>query len=146
MRRATVGLLAVFCVAALGCAAVEEQKAMASAPTANVAGTWSGTVGAGMRSATVTLSLSQNGTNATGNISVAGRPDLSGAVTGDVEGQLLKLSVATTTFSTLQVKQDTMTGVSSVGASHPSALEVGGRVNRRTRSGPFRGCTSLRRS
>ena len=114
--RTTAGvLLAVFCIATLGCAAAQEQKAMASAPTANVAGTWSGTVGSGMRSAPVTLSLTQSGTNATGNISVAGRPDLSGAVTGDVQGELLKLSVATTTFSTLQVKQDTMTGVSSVG-------------------------------
>ncbi|MGH7306444.1 MAG: hypothetical protein ACRELZ_24455 [Candidatus Rokuibacteriota bacterium] len=108
-------LLALYCIAAIGCAAAQEQKAMASAPTANVAGTWSGSAGSGMRSVPVTLSLTQSGTTATGNIAVGGRPDLSGPVKGDLQGELLKLSVATTTFSTLQVKQDTMTGMTSVG-------------------------------
>jgi hypothetical protein len=115
-RATTVGLLALFCIAAVGCAAArEEQQAAMNAPTANVAGTWTGNAGQSGTSTPVSLTLNQSGTNATGNISVAGRPDLSGPVTGGVQGELLKLSTATTTFATMQVKGDTMTGMTSVG-------------------------------
>ena len=114
--KATTIVLLMFCIAALGCAAVKEEKAMASAPTANVAGTWSGYAGSGGASAPVTLSLNQNGTNATGTLDVGGRPDFSGPVTGIVTGELLKLSVATATFGEVQVKQDTITGMTAAGA------------------------------
>jgi hypothetical protein len=115
MRATSIGLLALFCIAALGCAAAQEQKAMANAPTANVAGSWSGSVGAGGPSAPVSATLSQSGINVTGDVTIAGRPDFSGPVTGTVQGQLLTLSVKTATFSQLQVKGDTMTGQSSLG-------------------------------
>jgi hypothetical protein len=115
MRATTIGLLALFCIAALGCAAAQEQKAMASAPTANVAGSWSGSAGSGGISAPVSATLSQSGTNVTGNVTIAGRPDFSGPVMGTVQGELLTLSLATATFSQLQVKGDTMTGRSSLG-------------------------------
>jgi hypothetical protein len=115
MRATSIGLLALFCVAALGCGAAEKQKAMASAPTANVAGSWSGSVGSGGPSAPVSATLNQSGTNVTGNVSIGGRPDFSGPVTGTVQGELLTLSLATATFSQLQVKGDTMTGQSSLG-------------------------------
>src|SRR5262245_37629664 len=109
-RVTSVVLLALFCVAALGCgAAMEEQKAAASAPTANVAGTWTGTAGSGGQSVPVTLTLNQNGTNVTGNLSVAARPDMSGPVTGTVQGELVKLSLATTTFAQMRAQQHTMT-------------------------------------
>lgn len=115
-RATTVVLLALFCVAALGCAAaMEEQKAAASAPTANAAGTWTGTAGSGGTTVPITLTLTQNGTNVSGNLSVAARPDLSGPVTGTVQGELVKLSLATTTFAQMRVQQDTMTGQASVG-------------------------------
>jgi hypothetical protein len=111
IRATTVGLLALVCVATVGCAAVKEEKAMANAPTANVVGTWSGYSGQGAAGVPVDLTLAQTGTNVTGNLNVAGRPDLSGPVTGSIQGELLKLSLATATFSQLEVKGDTMTGM-----------------------------------
>jgi hypothetical protein len=116
MKATTAMLLALFCIAALGCAAArEEQQRELSAPTANAAGTWSGTAGTGGTSIPVTLTLNQNGTNVSGNLSVAGRPDLSGPVTGTVQGEIVKLSLATTTFAQMRVVQDTMSGQGSVG-------------------------------
>jgi len=117
MIRATrLWLLALFCVVAVGCAAArEEQKAAMSAPTANVAGTWTGNAGQASTSVPVTLTLAQTGTNLTGNILVAGRPDFSGPVKGTVTGELINLSTATTTFAQLRAQQDTMTGNSSIG-------------------------------
>jgi len=116
MIRATrLSLLALFCIAAFGCAAArEEQKAAMNAPTANVAGTWTGNAGQAS-SIPVTLTLAQNGTALTGNIMVAGRPDLSGPIRGTVTGELVNLSTATTTFSQMRAQQDTMTGQSSIG-------------------------------
>ena len=116
MKATTAMLLALFCVAALGCAAArEEQQRELSAPTANAAGTWTGYAGGGATSLPVTLTLSQNGTNVSGNLTVAARPDLSGPVTGAVQGEIVKLSLATQTFAQMRVQQDTMTGQASVG-------------------------------
>jgi hypothetical protein len=116
MRATTVVLLALFCVAAVGCAAArEEQQRELSAPTANAAGTWTGYAGSGGASIPVTLTLNQSGTNLTGNLTVAGRPDFSGPVTGTVQGELVKLSLATATFAQMRVQQDTMSGQGSVG-------------------------------
>jgi hypothetical protein len=90
MRATTKVLLALFCVAAVGCAAArEEQQRAANAPTANVAGQWSGQAGTGGTFVPINLSLSQNGTKVTGNAMVGGRPDLSGPVTGDVQGDVV---------------------------------------------------------
>jgi hypothetical protein len=115
MRATTKVLLALFCVAAVGCAAArEEQQRAASAPTANVAGQWSGQAGTAGTFVPISLSLSQNGTKVTGNAMIAGRPDLSGPVTGDVQGELLRLQAATATSSTLRVQGDTITGQSSL--------------------------------
>jgi len=114
-KATTVGLLALFCVAALGCGAAKEEKAMLNAPTANVVGTWSGYAGQGAAGVPVTLTLGQTGTNVSGNLTVAGRPDLSGPVTGAIQGEILKLSLATATFSQLEVKGDQMTGMTGVG-------------------------------
>lgn len=116
MKRATTNLLlALFCIAAVGCAAVrEEQQRAANAPTANVAGQWSGQAGAAGTFVPISLSLSQNGTKVTGTASIAGRPDLSGPVTGDVQGELLNLQTATAKAATLRVQGDTITGQSSL--------------------------------
>jgi len=116
MRATRFWLLTLFCIAAVGCAAArEEQKAALNAPTANVAGTWAGNAGQGGSSLPVTLTLAQSGTNLTGNLSIAGRPDLSGPVKGAVQGEIVKLSTAMTTFAQLRAQQDTMTGDSEVG-------------------------------
>jgi hypothetical protein len=61
----------------------------------------------------ISLTLSQNGTKVTGNAMIAGRPELSGPVTGDVQGELLQLQTATAKSSTLRVQGDTITGQSS---------------------------------
>jgi hypothetical protein len=110
-----VWVLALSCVATLGCAAVREEQAAANAPTANVVGTWSGYAGTGFRSAPVTLTMQQNGVDVTGNISLAGRPDLSRPVTGSLQGELLKLSLPTATLGEMRVEQDTITGVPVAG-------------------------------
>jgi hypothetical protein len=116
IRATTVGLLALVCVATVGCAAArEEQQAALNAPTANVVGTWTGVAGQATPSLPVTLTLAQTGTNLTGNLTVAGRPDFSGPVTGSIQGEVLKLSLATATFSQLIVKGDQMTGMTRVG-------------------------------
>ncbi len=116
IRATTVGLLALVCVATVGCAAArEEQQAALNAPTANVVGTWTGVAGQATPSLPVTLTLNQSGTNLTGNLTVAGRPDFSGPVTGGIQGEVLKLSLATRTFSQLIVKGDEMTGMTGVG-------------------------------
>jgi len=115
VRAITVSVLALLCVGALGCGAVEQERAAASAPTANVAGLWTGYAGFGVRSAPVSLTMQQNGADVTGTISVAGRPDLSGPVTGSVRGELLKLSLPTATLGEMQAKQDTITGVPVAG-------------------------------
>ena len=115
IRATTVGLLALFCVATLGCAAAKEEKAMLNAPTANVVGNWSGYAGQGAAGVPVSLTLAQTGTDVTGNLTVAARPDLSGPVKGAIQGEILKLSLATATFSQLEVKGDTMTGMTGVG-------------------------------
>jgi hypothetical protein len=74
MIRATIlSLLALSCAAALGCGAARQEQALANAPTASVGGTWAGYAGFGAQSTPVTLTMQQNGTNVTGNISVAGR-------------------------------------------------------------------------
>jgi hypothetical protein len=117
MKATTVVLLALFCIATLGCAAArEEQRVAATAPTANVAGRWSGTVVSdGNVSLPVLLLLDQNGSNVTGNVTVAAHPELSGPVNGSMQGERLKLSLATETFSDLRVSQDKMTGVTWAG-------------------------------
>jgi hypothetical protein len=115
IRSTRLWLLTLFCIAAVGCAAArEEQKAAMNAPTANVAGTWTGNAGQ-TASLPVTLTLAQAGTNLTGNVSIAGRPDLSGPVKGTVTGELVNLSTATTTFAQLRAQQDTMTGQGTIG-------------------------------
>ena len=108
-------LLTLLCIAMVGCAAArEEQKAAMNAPTANIAGTWTGNAGSGGSSLPVTMTLAQTGTNLTGNISVAGRPDVSGPVKGTVTGELVNLSTATMTFAQLRAQQDTMSGQGSI--------------------------------
>ena len=110
MKTPTIVLLALLSVVAAGCAARQAEMAAASAPTANMVGAWTGSAGTGGVFVPVTLTLTQNGTAVKGTISVGGRPDYSGDVTGSVQGELLKLALQNTTLAELRVKQDTITG------------------------------------
>lgn len=115
-RALTLALLAVLVVATLGCGAAREaQMAAANAPTADVNGIWSGSAGTGGQFVPVTMNLTQSGTAVSGQISIGGRPDLSGAVKGSVQGELIKLSLERATLGEMRVKDNTMTGEVSGG-------------------------------
>jgi len=115
MRRSFV-LLALCGALAAGCGAAERaQTAVANVPTANVAGVWTGSAGAGGRFMPVTMTLTQNGTTVTGDMSVGGRSELTGGVKGSIQGELLILSLERMTLGELTVVQDTMTGQVSAG-------------------------------
>ena len=100
----------VACLA--GCAGTSSPAATASGPPANVAGSWrGGTIGAG--GATVALVLRQTGSNVTGSIDVSGRADLTGPLTGTVNGNAVVFRLDSGYGSTgqLNVSGDTITGV-----------------------------------
>jgi len=116
MRMLAIGLLALLSVVSAGCGkAREAQMAAESAPTANVAGTWTGSAGTGGVFAPVTLVLAQSGTDVNGNISVGGRTDLSGPVKGTVKGEVLNLSLATVKLGQMFARQGTISGEISGG-------------------------------
>jgi len=112
MRTLAIGLLTLLTVVSAGCGMAREQQAAAeNAPTANVAGTWTGSAGTGGVFAPVTLTLAQNGTDLSGNIMVGGRPDLNGAVKGTVKGTTVNLTLPTVRLGQMLVnQQNTMTG------------------------------------
>ena len=115
-RVLTRALLAVVVIATLGCGSAREaQLAAANAPTADVNGIWSGSAGTGGQFVPVTMNLTQSGTAVNGQISIGGRPDLSGAVRGTVQGQLVKLSLERVTLGEMRVQDNTMTGEVSGG-------------------------------
>ncbi len=109
-------LLALCGALAAGCSSMERaQTAVADVPTANVAGVWTGSAGAGGKFMPVTMTLTQNGTTVTGAMSVGGRSELTGGVKGSIQGELLLLSLERVTLGELTVNQDTMTGQVSAG-------------------------------
>jgi hypothetical protein len=111
MKILAIGLLALLAAASAGCGkAREAQMAAESAPTANVAGTWTGAASSGGASVPVTLTLAQNVTDVSGNIAVGGRPDLSGPVKGTVKGEVLNLSLPTVSLGQLFARQGAITG------------------------------------
>ena len=115
-RVLTRALLAVVVIATLGCGSAREaQMAAANAPTADVNGIWSGSAGTGGQFVPVTMNLTQSGTAVNGQISIGGRPDLSGAVKGSVQGELINLSLERVTLGQMRVKDNTMTGEVSGG-------------------------------
>jgi hypothetical protein len=122
MNTLAIGLLALLTVVAAGCGtAREQQMAAENAPTANVAGTWTGSAGTGGVFAPVTMTLAQNGTTVSGNIDIGGRSDLSGAVKGSVKGETVNLTLETVKLGQMLVKQqNTMTG--EVGPGLPVTL------------------------
>jgi len=112
MKTFAIGLLMLLTVVVAGCGTAREQQAAAeNAPTANVAGTWAGSAGTGGVFAPVTLTLAQNGTDLSGNMTIGGRSDLDGPVKGTVKGVTVNLSLPTVKLGQMLVKQqNTMTG------------------------------------
>jgi hypothetical protein len=95
-----------------GCAGTSSPAVTAGGPPANVAGSWrGGTIGAGGTS--VVLVLQQTGSKVTGSIDVGGRPDLTGPLTGAVNGNavVFKLDSGYGSTGELNVSGNTITGV-----------------------------------
>ena len=109
----TLVVLGAVLVLASGCASKSDTAARSSASTtSDVSGTWQGYAGVGARSASVTLNLRQEGPGLSGNLAVGGRPDLSGPVTGRVEGDTLRLRLGSGAVGPeVRVQGDTMTGM-----------------------------------
>jgi endonuclease YncB( thermonuclease family) len=86
----------------------------ASPTTSNLTGTWQGNAGVGARSTSLRMTLQQQGQALKGDIAVGGRPDLSGTVTGVVDGDTLRLQLENgSSPPQLRVQGDTITGVIS---------------------------------
>ncbi len=115
MRRAIVVVLALCGALAAGCGAQRGEMASAGARTANVTGVWTGSATSRGSLVPVTMTLTQNGTIVTGDMSVGGWSELTGGVKGSIQGELLTLSLERLTLGELTVKQDTMTGQVSAG-------------------------------
>ena len=116
MRIFAVALLTLLTVVSAGCGTAREaQMAAENAPTANVAGTWTGSAGTGGVSMPVTLTLTQTGTDVSGTIAVGGRSDLSGPVKGSVKGEVLNLSLATVKLGQMFARQNAISGEVSGG-------------------------------
>jgi len=110
MKTPAIVLLMLLGAVLTGCAFREARQAALNAPTADVRGTWTGTTTGEDKPFPVTLTLDQTGTNVTGTMRVAGRPDISGRVTGSVRGEILSLvqTTAPNAGGEIWVQQDNM--------------------------------------
>jgi len=116
MRLALVLIMTLCSALVAGCAAASRhQLASADALTANVSGVWTGSAASRGTFIPVTMTLTQNGTSVSGDMSVGGWSELTGGVTGSVQGERLTLSLERLTLGGLTVKHDTMTGQVSAG-------------------------------
>jgi len=107
LNRAAVPLLGLLIVVLAGCAS-SESAMIATLPTVDVSGTWTG--GTARGAATYTLFLEQTGSNVKGMLSGAGTAD--GPVEGYVERNTIRLREASGYGSTpaLTVTGDEITG------------------------------------
>jgi hypothetical protein len=110
MKATAILLLAVLGIVSTSCSSWEARRAALNAPTADVKGTWTGTTTGEDKPYPITLTLEQTGTDVTGMMRIAGRPDLSGRVRGTVRGEILDLSLTTATHvgGDIWVQQDNM--------------------------------------
>jgi hypothetical protein len=98
--RFTVLLLTCSVAALAGCASdssgrqVTTPSTSMTAPPASAAtsvtGAWTGWVGEGTKEEPVTMNLKQTGANVSGDLIIGGRPDLSGPLTGSVQGNAMR--------------------------------------------------------
>ena len=109
MRTNAILRVALLAVALTGCAGWEARQAALNAPTADVAGTWTGKTTGDGKFLPITLTLDQTGADVTGVMNVGGRPDLSGRVRGTIKGELLSLSLTgPSQFGEIWAQQDNM--------------------------------------
>lgn len=94
-QKIVAALLGLLVVAVAGCggksrtASTTTPGRSASVPAVpNVSGVWTGGLETG---APVSMTLKQNGTNVNGDVSVGGRPDISGPIDGRVEGDTIRV-------------------------------------------------------
>jgi len=109
MKTTPMLLLALLVIVSTGCSAAwEARQAALSAPTVDVAGTWTGTTTGEDKPFPITLTLEQNGKDVTGVIRIAGRP--SGRVRGSVRGEIMDIWLTTPPHDggELWVQQDNM--------------------------------------
>jgi hypothetical protein len=107
LNKAVVPLLGLLIVVFAGCAS-SESAMIATLPSADVNGTWTGGTARGAE--TYTLVLTQTGANVTGTLSGAGTAD--GPIEGIMEGNTIRLREASGYGNTpaLTVKDDQITG------------------------------------
>jgi hypothetical protein len=119
LKRFAGPLLVLLGLSIAGCAGSMDTPSAVnlSAPTAQAGGSWSGYAGVGAAAAPVALTLRQSGGTVTGNIDVAGRPDLTGAVVGTVQGNglSLKMQDGYGSLPLMTVTQDQISGVIALG-------------------------------
>jgi hypothetical protein len=116
MRRAIVVAMVLCGALTAGCGTAPWAPMRSpNAPAINVTGVWTGRAATRGALVPVTMTLTQNGTTVTGDMSVGGWSELTGGVTGSIDGELLTLSLERLTLGELTVKEDTMTGQVSAG-------------------------------
>jgi len=111
MKTAAIVLLMLLGAVLTGCGSVREaRQAALNAPTADVRGTWTGTSTGEEKPYPITLTLDQTGTDVTGTMRIAGRPELSSRVTGTIRGEILSLvqTTAPNAGGEIWVQQDNM--------------------------------------
>jgi len=111
MKTAAIVFLILLGAVLTGCGSAREaRQAALNAPTTDVRGTWTGTTTGEEKPYPITLTLDQTGTDVTGTMRIAGRPDVSGRVTGTIRGEILSLvqTTAPNAGGELWVQQDNM--------------------------------------
>jgi hypothetical protein len=116
-KRAAILVLGILIITGTGCAGSKSRSTSSAAPgpsaavppAANVSGMWTGQEVGGP---TVSMMLKQTGEKVTGDLTIAGRPDISGPVEGRVQGNTLTLRERSGYGSEplLNVKGDQITG------------------------------------
>jgi hypothetical protein len=116
MRKILEGTLLIVLLTVIAGCASSGSDVQASGPPANAAGGWSGYAGVGTVSAPVTLRLTQNGGNVSGDLVVAGSTELTGPVRGTVRGNMLQLETQSgRTIPPMTVGKDQITGIIGAG-------------------------------
>jgi hypothetical protein len=125
MKKLSSMLLALAVLAAAGCAG--EIGPPTVAPTVDITGRWVGrwvavnslgpsaAVGRLRRSGTIQMTLTQTGSQYSGNLLVPGDPTASGPTQGVVSGNQVRVLQPTSLTGSLTVQGDTMSGELAVG-------------------------------
>jgi hypothetical protein len=105
-----ITVIAMALILLVGCASSSTVRT--TGPPADVKGMWTGWAQSGSNSLPVSLRLAQAGAKLNGDLSVGGRPDLSGPVEGVVQGDAVRLELKSGfgNLPDLTAKQDQIYG------------------------------------